>query len=691
MMSKTPVAVEAPVAPRLPKVFALRDLAVAPENMRFGEPPDDGIPELAETIYAAGVLQPLTARPGRSRKERPGMALDGRRRLLALELLRDAGRITDNYPVEAFVETDPARQAAAIVLTNTAVPVHLADVILAIGKMLKAKLTPAVIAGALGYAEIDVRRLAALAGLHPKALEALKAGRLTQRQVKLLARLPDRKEQGEIAEAALSGFGFQEWRITDRLDAGQVTFRDRRFKLVGPERYAAAGGRIESDLFGERPDVILDPDILQAAWVARAEALAQALAADGVEVRVAVAPAEIDAPELEPFGNAYGMGLDTEGLAAWEEAQDAAQAAEAALADIDLALPEADGAIVASLSAKLAANAAGEPPREVRFIQVFCDTAAGLSLCAYGPPAAELVDDADETEDEGDEGDDDWDGAADGERTLRPVIRSDLAATPVAVAPRPELDGVGHALHEVRTDVATRALIRALADDPGAALVAVIARLFAVLVLHQGRGRGGGALTLEAEAYGRVRTTPIEALDGDVRRRLADRRAAWEAAQLSPIAWVAGLAHGEKMALLAELVALSLDLREERTTLVRRAARAEAVELAALCQADVTLHWTPDAAFLGAHPKTKLLDMLDAMGAGETRAGACKKDDLVSLVAERAAERGWAPAFLSWSAEPPEELDEPEVGEPESGDPVAEGPEAADTTESATGEAPLAA
>ncbi|WP_293480434.1 ParB N-terminal domain-containing protein, partial [Phenylobacterium sp.] len=54
--------------------------------MRFGEAPDDEIPELAETIFAAGVLQPLTVRPGK-KKEKPAMALDGRRRWLALQLL----------------------------------------------------------------------------------------------------------------------------------------------------------------------------------------------------------------------------------------------------------------------------------------------------------------------------------------------------------------------------------------------------------------------------------------------------------------------------------------------------------------------------------------------------------------------------------------------------------------------------
>src|SRR5690606_38314903 len=133
------------------------------------------------------------------------------------------------YPVEVFEETDPARQAAAVLLTNTAVPVHIADVIVSIGKMLKAQLTPAVIARALGYAEVDVRRLAALSGLHAKALQALKAGRLNLRQAKLLARLPDKAAQAEIAELVLKGPGFPEWQVTERLDAGCVTAKDRRF------------------------------------------------------------------------------------------------------------------------------------------------------------------------------------------------------------------------------------------------------------------------------------------------------------------------------------------------------------------------------------------------------------------------------------------------------------------------------
>jgi ParB family chromosome partitioning protein len=644
--------VAAPAAARTPLALPLRDLAVAPENLRFAEPPDDGIGELAETIFAAGLLQPLTVRPG-GRRESAAMVLDGRRRLLALQALAAEGRIAPDHPVTAFVETDRGRQAAAVVLTNTAVPVHIADVIAAIGKMLGARLTPAAIAGALGYSELEVRRLAALSALHPKALEALKAGKVSLRQARLLARLPDRDAQGEIAEAALNGFGFQEWRVTERLDEGQVTVRDRRFALVGAARYAAAGGRLESDLFGERADVVLDPDRLQAAWTERAGDLAAALATalgdglDGVEVRISVEPEDRADEALEVFGDGYGFGLDAEATAAWRAAMARVEEARDLLAGRDLSEGDGDRAITDFLAARLAAERAGEPPRPLTLVALHADPSTGLDLRAWGPQAPETEAEAEAAS---------TDGEADGPD--RGPAATPAPAAPLAAAPAPELEGVTHALHEVRTDTATRALVRALADNPAAALTAVVARLFTVVALRQRLARGDGALGLQAEPYGRPRAAPIAALDGEVRRRLAARREAWAASGLSPIAWVAGLPDAERLALLAELAALCLDLREERTSLVRRAARGEAVEIAALCGCDVTVHWTPDAAFLAAHPKARLLEMLEAMGEADPAAGGFRKDELVARVAERAAARRWAPAWLSWAAEPPD-ADEP--------------------------------
>lgn len=650
----------------------LRDLDIAPENLRFGEPPDDDIPLLAETLFAAGQLQPLTVRPGR-KKEATHMALDGRRRLLALRLLVEQGRIDDGFLVDVFVETDPARQAAAVLLTNTAVPVHVADIIAAIGRMLKGRLGVPTIARALGYAEIDVRRLAALSALPEVALQALRLGRLNLRQARLLARLPDADEQAELARMTLEGHGFQDWRVTEKLDEGRVTARDARCALVGPERYAQAGGRTENDLFGELAPVLLDPAILTGVWTRRAREVALTYEAEGLTVHVTAGP-EPDLPDdLEPAGYVYGGMLPAAEMADYRDKRDAFNAASAEVEEVLTETTDAgpvDVALDTLIRARLAMDQAGWSGRVATTVVLRPSARTGIDVQCFTPAEPEIEDEADE------------EAAAASSVAPAPTYRP-----PEVDAPEPETEGVNHALHAVRTDVATRGLIRALADDPGVAFTALIARLFNQLAVRSFGQRSESALALTASAFKPTGGRIIDALDGEVRQRLDDRRAAWEASGQTVIAWVHALAHGDKMSLLAELTALTLDVREERTTLIRKSARAEAAELAELCGADITLHWTPDAEFLKHHSKPLLLKMLEEMDRADVRAALLKKAELIPWVEENAAEKGWAPASLSWTT-PPEaeaaatlegEPPEPEPGDA-AGDPTDEGAGAFEVT-----------
>src|SRR5579859_2188299 len=98
----------------------LGDLGLAPENLRFHEPADDGVPQLAETVLAAGVLVPPIVRAGR-KGEPAFMTLDGRRRRFSLLFLRDRGDINDDHPVVCKLAVTQAQRAAAIVLPNAEV------------------------------------------------------------------------------------------------------------------------------------------------------------------------------------------------------------------------------------------------------------------------------------------------------------------------------------------------------------------------------------------------------------------------------------------------------------------------------------------------------------------------------------------------------------------------------------------
>src|SRR3569623_1009857 len=96
-------------------------------HLSLAQPADDAVPQLADTILAAGVVIPPIVRAGRKGEE-AFMALDGRRRRLALLLLKERGAVDDDYVVECQLAETKAQQAAAIVLPNTEhAPVHIAD------------------------------------------------------------------------------------------------------------------------------------------------------------------------------------------------------------------------------------------------------------------------------------------------------------------------------------------------------------------------------------------------------------------------------------------------------------------------------------------------------------------------------------------------------------------------------------
>ncbi len=663
-MTETQTVPAAPPTPMTSIKVRLGDLGLAPENLRFKEPADDGVPQLAETILAAGVVIPPIVRPGR-KGEQAYMALDGRRRRFGLLLLRDRGDLTDDYEVDCLLAETKAQQVAGIMLPATEhAPVHIADVITAIGKLRKTKLDTAAIAAALGYAELEIKRLEALAAVHPNVLKALRAGKLTLKQVRLFARIGDKRQQAEIAQTALDGY-FQDYQLKGLVTRGRVTVDDPRFTLVGMDRYVAAGGRVSSDLFAELPDALLDPDVLTTAWRERVQPIVVHLQADGLAVYLGD-DGDFGAPEgFSRLPYVYRPDLTEAQTTALNEANYRVTQLSSDLQDIDPAADEAPGAFGPLVSAMAAV--AGAPLSRCKIGAVILSPAGsdyGFAASFYSVPlpAGDLPEEIADEEDEDDE-------AEVGGRYGRAVADVEVPQADV------EVEGSSHVFHETRTDVATRGLIRDLADDPSAALTVLVAQLFKQLALHSSGGLDASALQISGVRYSRGSMPPIAALDGEVKARLDAKRAAYKASGLRPITWVETLAHGEKMALLAELTAMSLNLREARTSMIRHGARAEAAEIATLCGADISAHWTPDADYLAVHSKKQLLALLDEMEAEDDRAKTLKKDDLVAFVAEAAAERQWAPAALAWDrpieaeadegAEPDSEGDEaePEAGE----------------------------
>ena len=620
----------------IPEQFvALNQIGVAPENLRAAEGPDEEIPQLAETLFVGGQVFALLVRPGRGKKEEPFMALDGRRRRFSFLALVADGRIPADHPVRVKVLTDPAQQVAAAMLPNTE---HLApdlvDVIAAVGRLQRRKMSATEIARALGYTVKEIQGWTVLADLDNAVLMGLRDGRITLKQAKLMTRLTA-EDQRQLADHARTYGSLYDHLVRQRVDGAVITVADRRVRLAGLDNYRVAGGRVESDLFGELPDTLLDQPILQQVWEAQVEAVVALLRAEGLEVFVGGNRGQI--PEgYAPLPYAYGSERSDEDqteLDALEARATAAQSAVTVLAEIT---PETRGMILEAITADLDyRRSLHEPP--IAAATIFPHPRLGAEVVFHMVDAPEPEGETDETTP---------DDAAPDAVSADPVVRRHGDVD----IPRVELDRSvsTHALNERYTDVATRGLVRAVADDPQAALILVVARLFANVALTGSSDKTQSISTLQAEAYRRYGAEPIPALDGEVVDRLEAHRQAYLASGVRPIPWVASLAHGERMGLLAELVGMTLNGREFATHAARHGARAEALEVTELTGYDILSYWTPDLEFFAAHNKRQLLAMTEAMGADVAPAAALKKGDLAAYVTEGAAEHRWAPEALSW-------------------------------------------
>ncbi len=628
-------------------LVCLRDLGIAPENARFGEEPDADIPNLAATIAAVGVLVPLLVRAGK-KGEKPLMALDGRRRLLALDVNLKDGAITEDYLVKVITLTSKVDMAAAVVVANDErLAIHVADVIVAIGKLKKRRYSAAEIAKALAYDQVEIRRLQALAELHPRAIEALRQDAIDLQTARLLARISDKAVQRDLAEQALSGYGNVAYSVRQQIGRSRVDASDSRLKLVGLDGYVAAGGRVESDLFGELPDALLDPEILARTWRSRLEPVVDGFKAAGVDVFIA-AGQHFTAPDGFQRLHSPFIGHASDAVkAAARAADEVVQAAVATYGEIEAGADGFDPALLALLQAQAASVSARLGGTSYQAVALYPERTYGAGIETF---AKIVLREPDEEEGEGDAAET---GA---EPTSGPAgaIGGGLRRYETVDVPKVEVDvaGCSHALHETQTDVATRGLIRDLADSPLAAITILTAQLFKTLVLQSASGDDSSALQVRATAYWRLNAPAIAELDGEVRGRLDARKADYVASGLRPIPWIESLAMGERTQLLAELTAISLNLREGRTSSIRHNARAEAAEIAELVGSDISQHWTPDTTYLAVHGKKHLAAMLKEMGCDDARTATLKKDELVGFTAEQAASRGFAPKVLSWARSP---------------------------------------
>ena len=259
--AKKPANIAKPRPARVghPMTVPLDKLAADPANVR----PDAGdVAELAASIAAHGVIQPLCVRPEAKRAadgtEKPTgryLVVAGGRRLRALMRLAGTRRLPKDAGVPCVVRQAGERDAAEVSLAENVerVPMNAADEHAAFAKLADGGMSGADIARRFGLTKRRVEQRLALGRIAPDLLAELRKGDMTAGVAQALTLTTSHDRQRDVWRQVRGGWGGEQH--ARRLLTEQSMGTDHPLmRLVGRAAYERAGGAVRVDLFGREED-----------------------------------------------------------------------------------------------------------------------------------------------------------------------------------------------------------------------------------------------------------------------------------------------------------------------------------------------------------------------------------------------------------------------------------------------------
>lgn len=253
---------------------------VAPEQINARPATKEGIDELAASIAARGLIQPLAVRPADSQADRFEV-IDGRRRFLAMQQLVRARQMSKSDAVAVVVRNEDDAEAleTSLVANTVRLPMHPVDQHEVFARLEAQGRAPAEIAERFGLAERTVRQRLALAALAPAVRKAWREGKIGEK----IAQAFTVSASHEAQEAVWSRHKknptyLSEYTVKSELTGDRPSAKSLPAALLAA--YEAAGGRIAESLFDD-DRVIESPDILKLVKARALDALREKLKAEG--------------------------------------------------------------------------------------------------------------------------------------------------------------------------------------------------------------------------------------------------------------------------------------------------------------------------------------------------------------------------------------------------------------------------
>lgn len=290
--SRKPKATTKPLPSGLPLMIPLDKLAADPMNVR----PDTGdVNELAASIAAHGVIQPLAVRPETKpdRKNKDAaphptgryLVVAGGRRLRALLKLAGDRRLPKDAGVPCVVRQGTERDAAEVSLAENVerLPMNAADEHAAFAKLADAGMSSADIAARFGIHKRRVEQRLALGRIAPDLLDELRKGAMSAGVAQALTLTTNHEKQREAWRQCKGGWN-SEVQARRLLTEQTMSFDDPLMRLVGRAVYEKAGGPVRVDLFskdGDEGGFAEDATLVRKLATERLDAEAEKVRADG--------------------------------------------------------------------------------------------------------------------------------------------------------------------------------------------------------------------------------------------------------------------------------------------------------------------------------------------------------------------------------------------------------------------------
>ena len=579
---------------------------------------------LIASLRAHGLIQNLTVRPILNKKGHATgrySVVAGNRRLSALQALAETGEIDGDTPLPCHVLDEADDTEIGLAENVMRVAMHPADQFTAFNALAQAGTSAEDIAARFGVTALFVKQRLKLARVSPALFETYREGGMTLDQLMAFTLVEDHAEQDRVWEA-LPTWNRNPSTIRRALTTESVPATDRRVTLVGLDRYEAAGGNVQRDLFDDRNQGYLtDPALLAQLVHERLDQEATALTAAGWAW--AKTMVDIDHNAFSEFTHSYP---ETVALSEADQAAlDAATEAYDTLLEDHDDEPE-DEAIGAEID-----RLSDEIDRLTALRQHWSDevkASHGCIVCLEWDGSLRVVEGLAERQDEPA-------SPAPANDTQANDEGSDSPAPQAKLSPKLKAELIAHRTAAIRAE---------LLERPDLALIVTVHRLALAAIYAQG-SRSCVALRAESDDL-KQHGDSVAANPGLTAMHDAqDRWQRWLPAKAPALwDWLLSQEQDTCLELLAYLTASAIE-----PAWIGDPAKRHADQLAETLTLDMTQYWQADPdTFFGKVTKATILDAVQECVSPEAaeNLASLKKDALIQHAVERMTGKGWLPAPL---------------------------------------------